>query len=76
LSFDQKPEEQTRAAEIAIERAKRLVELGMDVFMVFDSITRLARPTICNTNLGRTLWEVLTRQLCTRQKDFWSSQKY
>jgi len=42
-SFDQKPEEQTRAAEIAIERAKRLVEMGKDVFMVFDSITRLAR---------------------------------
>lgn len=55
-SFDQKPEEQTRAAEIAIERAKRLVELGKDVFMVFDSITRLARAyNLAIPTSGRTL---------------------
>ena len=54
--FDQKPEEQTRAAEIAIERAKRLVELGKDVFMVFDSITRLARAyNLAIPTSGRTL---------------------
>jgi len=55
-SFDQKPEEQTRAAEIAIERAKRLVELGKDVVMVFDSITRLARAyNLAIPTSGRTL---------------------
>ena len=55
-SFDQKPEEQTRAAEIAIERAKRLVEMGKDVFMVFDSITRLARAyNLAIPGSGRTL---------------------
>ena len=55
-SFDQKPEEQTRAAEIAIERAKRLVELGRDVFIVFDSITRLARAyNLAIPTSGRTL---------------------
>ena len=55
-SFDQKPEDQTRAAEIAIERAKRLVELGKDVFMVFDSITRLARAyNLAIPTSGRTL---------------------
>ena len=55
-SFDQKPEEQTRAAEIAIERAKRLVEMGRDVFMVFDSITRLARAyNLSIPTSGRTL---------------------
>ena len=55
-SFDQKPEEQTRAAEIAIERAKRLVELGKDVFVVFDSITRLARAyNLAIPTSGRTL---------------------
>jgi transcription termination factor Rho len=54
--FDQKPEEQTRAAEIAIERAKRLVELGKDVFVVFDSITRLARAyNLAIPTSGRTL---------------------
>jgi transcription termination factor Rho len=55
-SFDQKPEEQTRTAEVAIERAKRLVELGKDVFMVFDSITRLARAyNLAIPTSGRTL---------------------
>lgn len=54
--FDQKPEEQTRAAEIAVERAKRLVEAGRDVFMVFDSITRLARAyNLAIPTSGRTL---------------------
>jgi len=54
--FDQKPEEQTRAAEVAIERAKRLVEMGKDVFMVFDSITRLARAyNLAIPSSGRTL---------------------
>ena len=54
--FDQKPEEQTRTAEMAIERAKRLVELGKDVFMVFDSITRLARAyNLAIPTSGRTL---------------------
>jgi transcription termination factor Rho len=54
--FDQRPEEQTRAAEVAIERAKRLVELGKDVFIVFDSITRLARAyNLAIPTSGRTL---------------------
>lgn len=55
-SFDQKPEDQVSAAEIAIERAKRLVELGKDVFMIFDSITRLARAyNLAIPTSGRTL---------------------
>lgn len=54
--FDQKPEEQTRAAEMAIERAKRLVEDGKDVVVVFDSITRLARAyNLAIPTSGRTL---------------------
>ena len=55
-SFDQKPEDQTRAAEIAMERAKRLVETGKDVVIVFDSITRLARAyNLAIPTSGRTL---------------------
>ncbi len=55
-SFDQKPEDQTRAAEIGMERAKRLVELGRDVVVVFDSITRLARAyNLAIPTSGRTL---------------------
>ena len=42
-TFDQAPEDHTRVAELAIERAKRLVELGGDVVVLLDSITRLGR---------------------------------
>ncbi len=42
-SNDEQPRNHCRIAELAIERAKRLVEAGKDVFMVMDSITRLAR---------------------------------
>ena len=42
-TFDQAAEDHIRVAEMAIERAKRLVELGADVVVLLDSITRLAR---------------------------------
>ncbi|HKN96440.1 MAG TPA: transcription termination factor Rho [Pseudonocardiaceae bacterium] len=42
-TFDSSPAEQTAVAELAIERAKRLVELGHDVVVLLDSITRLGR---------------------------------
>jgi transcription termination factor Rho len=42
-TFDRPAEEHTQVSELAIERAKRLVEVGSDVVIVLDSITRLAR---------------------------------
>jgi transcription termination factor Rho len=42
-TFDQAPEDHVRVAELAIERAKRLVELGGDVVVLLDSLTRLGR---------------------------------
>jgi transcription termination factor Rho len=42
-TFDRPPHDHTTVAELAIERAKRLVELGHDVVVLLDSITRLAR---------------------------------
>src|SRR4029078_7985061 len=42
-TFDRPPTDHTSLAELAIERAKRLVELGHDVVVLLDSITRLAR---------------------------------
>jgi transcription termination factor Rho len=42
-SNDELPRNHCRIAELAIERAKRLVEAGQDVFLLMDSITRLAR---------------------------------
>jgi len=55
-NFDEPPEYQTKAAEIALERAKRLVEMGKDVFIILDSITRLARAyNLSIPTSGRTL---------------------
>ncbi|MCW2625306.1 MAG: transcription termination factor Rho, partial [Mycobacterium sp.] len=42
-TFDRPPSDHTQAAELAIERAKRLVEQGRDVIVLLDSITRLGR---------------------------------
>ena len=54
--FDEPPEAQTRVAEITLERAKRLVELGIDVIILLDSITRLARAyNLSVAPSGRTL---------------------
>jgi transcription termination factor Rho len=54
--FDQSPREQIRAAEVALERAKRLVETGKDVIILLDSVTRLARAyNLAVDPSGRTL---------------------
>lgn len=42
-TFDLPAEDQTTIAELAIERAKRLVELGLDVVVLLDSVTQLGR---------------------------------
>ena len=42
-TFDRPAEEHTQVSELAVERAKRLVEMGTDVVIILDSITRLAR---------------------------------
>lgn len=55
-NFDETPQKQTRAAEMALVRAKRLVEMGKDVFILLDSITRLARAyNLVTPTSGRTL---------------------
>ncbi len=55
-NFDESPQEQTRIAEVALDRAKRLVEMGKDVVVLLDSITRLARAYNLVVNpSGRTL---------------------
>lgn len=55
-NFDEPPEAQTNAAEIALDRAKRLVEDGADVVILLDSITRLARAyNLSIEPSGRTL---------------------
>jgi transcription termination factor Rho len=55
-NFDEPPENQTRVAEITLERAKRMVETGKDVIILLDSITRLARAyNLAVAPSGRTL---------------------
>jgi transcription termination factor Rho len=55
-NFDEHASEQTRVAEVALERAKRLVEQGKDVVILLDSITRLARAyNLAMPTSGRTL---------------------
>lgn len=55
-NFDEPAVEQTRVAEVALERAKRLVETGRDVVILLDSITRLARAyNLAIPTSGRTL---------------------
>ena len=55
-NFDEPPENQTRVAEITLDRAKRLVEMGKDVVILLDSITRLARAyNLAVEPSGRTL---------------------
>lgn len=55
-TFDQTAENHVRITELVLERAKRLVELGQDVVILLDSITRLARAYNLTINpTGRTL---------------------
>jgi transcription termination factor Rho len=55
-NFDEPAEDQTKVAEIALERAKRLVEQGKDVMILLDSVTRLARAyNLAIPTSGRTL---------------------
>ncbi len=55
-NFDEKPSEQVAASALVLDMAKRMVELGKDVVMLVDSITRLARAHNLNVPpSGRTL---------------------
>jgi transcription termination factor Rho len=55
-TFDEPVENQTKVAELALERAKRLVEIGKDVVILLDGITRLTRAyNLALPASGRTL---------------------
>lgn len=54
--FDESPRQQVKVANLALDRAKRLVEMGQDVIILLDSITRLARAfNMSVSGSGRTL---------------------
>jgi transcription termination factor Rho len=55
-TFDEPVEDHTRVAELALDKAKRLVESGKDVLMMLDGITRLTRSyNLAMPSSGRTL---------------------
>ncbi len=55
-TFDELPEHHTKTAEMMLDRAKRLVEMGKDVVILLDSLTRLARAyNLTVPPTGRTL---------------------
>jgi len=55
-TFDEMVENQTRVAELALERSKRIVESGKDVVILLDGITRLTRAyNLAMPSSGRTL---------------------
>jgi len=55
-NFDEPPGDQTRVGELALDRARRLVEQGQDVVILLDSITRMARAyNLALPTSGRTL---------------------
>jgi transcription termination factor Rho len=55
-NFDESPRQQVKVANLGLERAKRLVEMGHDVIILLDSITRLARAfNLSVSGTGRSL---------------------
>ncbi len=75
-TFDENPEHHIKAAELVINRAKRLVEVGKDVVILMDSITRLARA-YNNTveSSGKTLSGGLDPNAMTGPKRFFGAAR-
>ncbi len=75
-TFDEPPEHHVKVAELLLERAKRLVELGEDVIILMDSITRLARAyNLVVPPSGRTLSGGLDPASLHRPKAFFGAAR-
>jgi transcription termination factor Rho len=75
-SFDQPADRHTDVAEMVLERARRLVEMGKDVVIVLDSITRLARAhNTVERGTGRTLSGGLDSSAMAKPKAFFGSAR-
>ncbi len=75
-TFDQPAERHTHVAEIVLERAKRLVELGKDVVILLDSLTRLARAyNVVTPHSGRTLTGGIDSTALIKPKKFFGSAR-
>ncbi|WP_424246222.1 transcription termination factor Rho [Elusimicrobium posterum] len=70
-TFDEAPERHVQVAEMVLERAKRMVEQGLDVIILLDSITRLARAyNTVTPSSGRVLTGGLEATSLQRPKRF------
>jgi transcription termination factor Rho len=75
-SFDNPPAQHVALAELMLERARRRVELGQDVVLVVDSLTRLARAhNAVAKGTGRTLSGGVDAQSLERPKRFFGSAR-
>jgi transcription termination factor Rho len=75
-TFDESPESHVHAAEMVIERARRLVEMGKHVVILLDSITRLARAyNALAGNGGKTMSGGLESNALQRPKRFFGSAR-
>jgi transcription termination factor Rho len=75
-SFDMPAERHTDVTEMVLERARRLVELGKDVVIVLDSITRMARAyNTVERGTGRTLSGGLDSSAMAKPKAFFGSAR-
>ena len=75
-TFDERPENHVRVAEMLIERAKRLVEHGKDVVILLDSITRLVRAyNMTVPPSGRTLSGGLDPSALYKPKHFFGAAR-
>ena len=75
-TFDEPPENHMRVADMMLEKAKRLVEVGRDVVLLLDSITRFARASnLTVTPSGRTLQGGLDPAAIYRPKRFFGAAR-
>ncbi len=75
-TFDELPEHHMKVSDLILARAKRLVELGEDVVILLDSITRLARASnLTVTPSGRTLSGGLDPSALHRPKRFFGAAR-
>ena len=75
-SFDMPAKRHVEVAEMTLERARRLVELGQDVVIVLDSITRLARAyNTVERGTGRTMSGGLDSSAMQKPKAFFGSAR-
>ena len=75
-SFDQPAERHVEVTEMVLERARRLVEIGRDVVIVLDSLTRMARAhNTAERGTGRTLSGGLDATAMAKPKAFFGSAR-